>query len=84
MKRKREARELMSATNNLLKPADGSPILNISQDIVLGCYYLTHSKPAAQVKEPKHYALLTKLPCYEAGAIMLQTPIYAYQNQPPR
>ena len=32
----REARELMSATNNLLKPADGSPILNIAQDIVLG------------------------------------------------
>jgi DNA-directed RNA polymerase beta' subunit len=31
-----EARELMSATNNLLKPADGAPVLNIGQDVVLG------------------------------------------------
>ena len=30
-----EARELMSAVNNLLKPADGSPVLSIDQDVVL-------------------------------------------------
>ena len=34
----REARELMSATSNLLKPADGAPVLNIGQDVVLGNY----------------------------------------------
>jgi DNA-directed RNA polymerase subunit beta' len=28
-----------------LKPADGSPILHIEQDIVLGCYYLTYERP---------------------------------------
>jgi len=43
-----EARELMSAVNNLLKPADGSPVLNIGQDIVLGNYYLTYEKPSVQ------------------------------------
>lgn len=72
-----EARDLMSATNNLLKPADGSPILNISQDIVLGCYYLTYPKPSAQVKEPRHYSSVNEaIFAYEQGVIKLQTPIF--------
>jgi DNA-directed RNA polymerase subunit beta' len=72
----KEARELMSATNNLLKPADGSPILNISQDIVLGCYYLTYPKPSAHVDNPKNFASVNEaIYAYENGAIMLQTPI---------
>lgn len=71
-----EARVLMSATNNLLKPADGSPILNISQDIVLGCYYLTYPKPDAQVKEPHRFAGVPEaIFAYEAGEIKLQTQI---------
>ena len=36
-----EARELMLSTRNLLKPADGAPIVGPSKDMVLGCYYLT-------------------------------------------
>jgi DNA-directed RNA polymerase subunit beta' len=40
-----EARTIMAANRNLLKPADGSPILHIEQDIVLGCYYLTYDRP---------------------------------------
>ena len=40
-----EARDIMAANRNLLKPADGSPILHIEQDIVLGCYYLTYQRP---------------------------------------
>ncbi len=40
-----EARTIMAANRNLLKPADGSPILHIEQDIVLGCYYLTYERP---------------------------------------
>lgn len=40
----KEAKDLMQASKNLLKPADGSPILHIEQDIVLGCYYLTYEK----------------------------------------
>jgi DNA-directed RNA polymerase subunit beta' len=55
MKRRREARELMSATNNLLKPADGSPVLNIGQDVVLGNYYLTYEKPGVFDKERSKY-----------------------------
>ena len=36
-----EARELMLSTKNLLKPADGQPIVSPSKDMVLGNYYLT-------------------------------------------
>jgi DNA-directed RNA polymerase subunit beta' len=42
-----EARELMLASRNLLKPADGEPIISPSKDMVLGVYYLTmnHNEP---------------------------------------
>jgi len=72
----KEARELMSATSNLLKPADGSPILNISQDIVLGCYYLTYNKPSAHVAEPKHFSSVAEaIFAFDKGQIKLQTPL---------
>ena len=44
---KAEARFLMLATNNIVKPSDGSPIATPQQDIVLGTYYLTMVKPGA-------------------------------------
>ena len=40
-----EARLLMLSTNNLLKPQDGKPITVPSQDMILGCYYLTMEVP---------------------------------------
>ncbi|HHX30948.1 MAG TPA: DNA-directed RNA polymerase subunit beta', partial [Clostridiaceae bacterium] len=40
-----EARFLMLSSNNLLKPQDGKPVTVPTQDIVLGCYYLTNEKP---------------------------------------
>ena len=39
-----EARFLMLAANNLLKPADGKPVTVPTQDMVLGSYYLTLEK----------------------------------------
>ncbi len=39
-----EARILMLSSHNILSPANGNPIVVPSQDIVLGCYYLTKSK----------------------------------------
>ena len=36
-----EARAMMLSTQNLLSPADGSPVVAPTQDMVLGCYYLT-------------------------------------------
>jgi len=74
-----EARELMSATNNLLKPADGAPVLHISQDIVLGNYYLTYDKPQAQTDNVKAFSSVYEAElAYDKGAIQLQTPIRIY------
>lgn len=70
-----EARDLMSATNNLLKPADGTPVLNIAQDIVLGCYYLTYPKPDAQGEKKLFSSISEAVFAYEKGIIKLQTPI---------
>ncbi|MDO8335423.1 MAG: DNA-directed RNA polymerase subunit beta' [Candidatus Saccharibacteria bacterium] len=70
-----EARDLMSATNNLLKPADGTPVLNIAQDIVLGCYYLTYPKPDAQTEKKLFSSVTEAVHSYEKGIIKLQTPI---------
>jgi len=39
-----EARFLMLASNNILKLSDGMPVMSPSQDLVLGCYYLTIKK----------------------------------------
>ncbi|TWP25843.1 DNA-directed RNA polymerase subunit beta', partial [TM7 phylum sp. oral taxon 348] len=74
-----EARDLMSATNNLLKPADGSPVLNISQDIVLGNYYLTYDKPSAQTENRKAFSSVYEAEmAYDNGKIELQTPIRVF------
>ncbi len=43
-----EAATLMMAPNNIFSPAHGGPIITPSQDIVLGCYYLTAEKAGAR------------------------------------
>ena len=43
-----EARILMMSTNNILSPASGKPIINPTQDIVLGIYYMTRERPLAK------------------------------------
>ena len=40
-----EATTLMMSTNNVFSPSNGAPIISPSQDIVMGCYYLTVSRP---------------------------------------
>jgi len=40
-----EASVLMMSTNNIFSPANGQPIITPSQDIVMGCYYLTADRP---------------------------------------
>ena len=43
-----EARLMMMSSSNIFSPADGRPITTPTQDIVLGCYYLTKGKPGAK------------------------------------
>ncbi len=42
-----EARVLLLSTNNILSPASGNPIIGPTQDMVLGCYYMTRERPFA-------------------------------------
>jgi len=46
-----EARMLMLASNNILSPATGEPIITPSQDMVLGSYYLTALRPESEQPE---------------------------------
>ena len=46
--RTREARERMLSIYNMLSPANGDPIVSPSQDIVLGCYYMTVRRPGVE------------------------------------
>ena len=72
-----EARDIMASNRNLLKPADGSPILHIEQDIVLGCYYLTYDRPgiADELKQKAFADIGEAYMAYDAGVIQLQSPI---------
>ena len=42
-----EARVLMMSTNNILSPATGRPVIGPTQDIVLGCYYMSRERPGS-------------------------------------
>jgi len=71
-----EAAVLMLSSHNILSPANGQPLATPSQDIVLGCYYLTSSKRGAKGEgrsfanvEDVHHAL-------QAGEVELRTQIF--------
>lgn len=70
----KEAEELMQASKNLLKPADGSPILHIEQDIVLGCYYLTYDKPGITTEKAVPVTSIDEaIMALEGGKLKLQS-----------
>ncbi len=75
MEAQAEARFLMLAHNNILKPQDGKPVMSPSQDMVIGCYYLTIDRPdglgAGRVFTSQSEALMA----YQTGQISLQAPI---------
>ncbi len=71
----KEARELMLSSKNLLKPATGEPITNPTQDIVLGCYFLTSLqedvKGTGKIFSSKNEAILA----YDFGHIAINAQI---------
>ncbi len=70
-----EARELMSATANLLKPVL-APVLHIRKDIINGNYCLTTISHQAQTDKVKTYSSVYEAEmAYDNGVIHLQTPI---------
>lgn len=72
-----EARLLMMACHNILSPATGKPIITPSQDMVLGCYYLTADNPKATKGKDRYFASLDDaLRAYEQGIIDLHAYIW--------
>nr|WDA98914.1 RNA polymerase beta' subunit [Sciadococcus taiwanensis] len=72
-----EARLLMLAPNNFLSPATGQPIIIPSQDMVLGCYYLTTNNIASQKGEGQYFSNLEDaLAAYYQNKISLHTYIW--------
>ena len=70
-----EARMLMLATNNLLAPANGKPIVSPSQDMVLGMYYLTTMKDPNQEVQGYFYSFEDAISAYEVKVIKLHDKI---------
>jgi DNA-directed RNA polymerase subunit beta' len=70
-----EARGIMLATKNLLKPADGAPVINPSKDMVLGCYYLTYAKFGLDKPVKLFGSTNEAIYALDTGHIKLQTPI---------
>ncbi|MBA3824465.1 MAG: DNA-directed RNA polymerase subunit beta' [Ktedonobacterales bacterium] len=77
-----EARSLMLSTRNILKPATGEPSIGASQEMVLGCYYMTLDRPGmlgeGHIYTNEDEALLA----YDYGHIQLQSRIKVRLNSP--
>jgi len=71
---KDEAANLMLSSKNLLKPATGEPVVSPSQDIVLGCYYMTY--PTEKPKAMKAFGTTDEaLMAYGLSHINIHTPV---------
>ncbi|EKD76026.1 MAG: hypothetical protein ACD_43C00248G0002 [uncultured bacterium] len=73
---KEEAATLMLSSHNLLKPATGEPVVTPSQDIVLGCYFMTLLRDTTKGKKLYFADFPEVLLAYQTGRIELQTRIY--------
>ncbi|MBD2634616.1 DNA-directed RNA polymerase subunit gamma [Limnothrix sp. FACHB-881] len=78
-----EARLLMLASNNVLSPATGRPIITPSQDMVLGCYYLTAENPNQKADVLRYFASLDDATiAYDRGKVGLHTYVWVQYNGP--
>ena len=70
-----EARELMAANKNLLKPQNGDPIVHPRMDMVLGAYWMTKNVDG-DIGEGKHFSNPnTAITAYEYGVVSLRAKI---------
>jgi DNA-directed RNA polymerase subunit beta' len=77
-----EARLLMLACHNVLSPATGRPIVAPSQDMVLGCYYLTATNPKTQLGEGRYFANIEDvLKAYDQGQLSLHAAIWVRHKE---
>src|SRR5687767_3504006 len=72
-----ESRLLMLSSNNILKPSDGRPVAEPSQDIVLGCYFLTRAPvdPTKATDAPRFTELAEIEAAIAVGRLTYHTPV---------
>jgi len=78
-----EARLLMLASNNILSPATGRPIITPSQDMVLGCYYLTAENPYAEKGAGRYFASMDDaIMAFEQELVALHAKVWLRYDGP--
>ncbi len=71
-----EARQMMLSSKNLLKPADGEPIISPSKDMVLGVYYLTSSDALDHIGGGRIFASMDEVRlAYELDQVVVRSKI---------
>lgn len=75
-----EARELMVTSKNLLSPASGEPIVTPSQDMILGCYYITNIKKGGKGSGNLYSGIQDVSHAYDAGACDMRSLIKVRVN----
>ncbi|MEO8679620.1 MAG: DNA-directed RNA polymerase subunit beta', partial [Vicinamibacterales bacterium] len=70
-----EASTLMMSSKNILSPSNGTPVAVPSQDIVLGCYYLTKARPGSKGEGRAFACVDDVVLALEAGELETLTPI---------
>ena len=77
-----EAKNLILSPNNFLSPATGEPIIIPSQDMVLGCYYLTVDNPTSISFKNNYFTTYDDaLLAYEQKKISVHTPIWVKTSE---
>ncbi|HKI94061.1 MAG TPA: DNA-directed RNA polymerase subunit beta', partial [Gemmatimonadales bacterium] len=80
-----EARVLMISSNNVLKPSDGRPVAEPSQDMVLGCYFVTKAPVNFEkgLEKAPHLGSLAEVEmAIVTGQLDVQAPIHFWYEPP--
>lgn len=75
-----EAKDIMLSKHNLLKPSSGEPVVQPSQDVVLGCYFLTSLKPGLKGEGKAFNNINEATMAYQAKVIDLRACIKLRNN----
>ena len=79
-----EAAEIMSANKNILKPGNGEPVVAMTQDIVLGCYWMTKIVEGSQ-GEGKYFASPNEaISAYDYGSVGFRSVVKVLGTDSPK
>jgi len=79
-----EARDIMVSSKNLMIPRTGDPVVNPSQDIVLGCYFMTRVRPGAEGEGKCFSSPNEAIIAYDFGYVDLQAMIKVATTSTPK